>query len=145
MCSPSWLSKCLLCLFLITGQASAQEYPVYRVKYLSNYDGDTVTLLFFIWPKITIQKSARLNGIDTPEIRGKCDEERTLAKVAKDKLHDVVIVAETVSAVVHGIDKYGRPLITLWADNENVGQMLMDWGLARGYFGGRREPWCPPN
>lgn len=90
-----------------------------------------------------MHKSSRLAGIDTPEMRGGCDESKTLAKVARDKLREILLAAETLTAAVHGLDKYGRPLVSLWADNVDVGKQLLDWGLARGYSGGRREPWCP--
>ena len=45
--------------------------------YLRNYDGDTITFnLPGLHPIIGEKISIRVNGIDTPEIQGKCEKEK---------------------------------------------------------------------
>jgi endonuclease YncB( thermonuclease family) len=48
------------------------------------YDGDTCTISIPGLPSVFGEKlGLRLMGIDTPEMQGKCDQERALAKQAK--------------------------------------------------------------
>ena len=49
------------------------------------YDGDTLTVNAYPWPGMTVRTAVRVNGVDTPEIRGLCDAETELAKRARDK------------------------------------------------------------
>ena len=51
---------------------------------ISVYDDDTLTVNAYPWPGMTIRTAVRVNGIDTPEIRGLCDAEKELAKRARD-------------------------------------------------------------
>lgn len=50
----------------------------------SIYDGDTFRVNISGWPEIIGERiPIRVNGIDTPELRGKCEEEIVLARKAK--------------------------------------------------------------
>ncbi len=51
---------------------------------VSVYDGDTLTVQAYPWPGMTIRTAVRINGLDTPEIRGLCDAETELATRARD-------------------------------------------------------------
>jgi micrococcal nuclease len=53
-------------------------------KIVSVYDGDTITVRAHIWLGQAVETKVRLDGIDTPEINGKCDAEKTLALQARD-------------------------------------------------------------
>ena len=70
----------------LTGTAAfaAQHYdgPIVA-DVVSVYVGDTLTVDAHPWPQITMRVSVRVNGIDTPEIRGKCEEEKVLAQNAR--------------------------------------------------------------
>lgn len=46
---------------------------------VSVYDGDTFTVEARPWPGMTLRTSVRVRGVDTPEIRGKCQAEKDLA------------------------------------------------------------------
>ena len=50
----------------------------------SVYDGDTLKVSATIWPGITWAGSVRVLGVDTPEIRGKCPEEKAKAIAARE-------------------------------------------------------------
>ena len=73
----------------------------------------------------------RLNGIDTPEIRG---EERKAGLVASSRLR-LLIEGKDVVMVSHKdkTGKYGRWLATVYLDGVNVNQLLVDEGLADVY------------
>jgi len=55
-------------------------------KIVSVYNGDTITVRAHIWLGQDVETKVRLDGIDTPEINGKCDAEKTLAVKARDFL-----------------------------------------------------------
>ncbi len=51
------------------------------------YDGDTCNARLLGVPKTIQQIKVRINGIDTPEIKGKCEKEKLLAiEDLKDKV-----------------------------------------------------------
>ncbi len=50
------------------------------------YDGDTLTVDAEPEPGLTARTSVRVDGIDTPEIRGGCPAEKALALQARDFL-----------------------------------------------------------
>ncbi len=54
------------------------------------YDGDTLTVDAHPWPHITVRTSVRVDGIDAPEIRGKCDSEKALAREAREPAGETV-------------------------------------------------------
>ena len=73
------LSLSLLVLTL-TAQAAPQYGTVTVSKVISVYDGDTFRVNIDSLPPIVGKNIAiRVNGIDTPEIRGKCQYEKNLA------------------------------------------------------------------
>jgi micrococcal nuclease len=50
----------------------------------SIYDGDTFRANIEDFPAVIGDSmSIRINGVDTPELRGKCDKEKTTSKVSK--------------------------------------------------------------
>lgn len=83
----------------------------------------------------------RIEGIDTPELRGKCDKEKAMARLARDYVTGW-IDDEELSVVIVGTDKYGRILARIERDGKSLGDGLVKAGLARGYEGGEREEWC---
>ena len=119
---------------------AAQTYPASVTRVI---DGDTVVATVTVWPGLTWTGSIRLDGIDTPELRGRCPEERSAARAAREAL-----VAQldgwtvTVQDPTHGLYA-GRVVATVWADGADVGQTLIAAGHARPYAGGTREGWCP--
>ena len=54
------------------------------------YDGDTFHADARPWPGVTIRVSVRLEGIDTPEMRGKCESEKRAAREAKAALEAIL-------------------------------------------------------
>ena len=93
----------------------------------------------------------RVLGVDTPEIRGKCEKEKTLAKAARDYVRDL-LTDETVRLTQVEGDKYGGRVLArvhfweneIWVD---LADRLVEMNLGRAYEGGAREGWCevPPS
>lgn len=123
--------------FPVTGT----QYGPYTAKYVKNYDGDTITLSIAVWPSWVVVKPARLKFIDTPEMRGKCIEEKVLARKATNRVREL-LKDDLFYVTVHGVDKYGRPLVSILTKDGDLSDILLKEKLARRYDGGTRLPWC---
>lgn len=106
-------------------------------------DGDTVRVRARIWLGQEIEISVRFDGIDTPERRGKCAEERRLAEAA----HAFVAArmdgqSVTLRNVHYG--KYAGRVVAraMLPSGEDISQSLVSAGLARPYDGRARAGWC---
>jgi len=67
----------ILLLLFLPALSFSKDYGDYQgAVYVSNYDGDTIKFdLPGLHPIIGKKINIRVNGIDTPEIRGKCEGE----------------------------------------------------------------------
>ncbi len=121
---------------IITGPVAAKVVKV--------YDGDTFTVEAYPWPGLEAKASVRVDGVDTPEIRGKCESEKRKAIEARDFVKWLVL-GEVVflQNVKHG--KYaGRVVADVKLEGGgNLADKIIDQGLGREYLGGEREGWCP--
>lgn len=96
----------------------------------------------WIWPGQGAETDVRLAGIDAPELRGGCADERLLAGRAKAKAAE--LAGWRVRLRDLAFDKYGgRMVARVEGDTGDVGVALVAAGLARPYDGRRRETWCP--
>ena len=79
----------ILLTAVITTNTGVQAKPInYGSATVSSvtsiYDGDTFRATIDGWhPLIGERISIRVNGVDTPEMRGKCEQEKLLARKAK--------------------------------------------------------------
>ncbi|MCU0829679.1 MAG: thermonuclease family protein [Tabrizicola sp.] len=102
-------------------------------------DGDTVTLLC---DEDGIQ-SARLMGYDTPEkYAPNCMAEFVAAEQASWALRTILRKADRLEISQDGTDQYGRALVTLRVDGQDVARLMIRAGHARQYGGGPRGSWC---
>jgi len=60
-------------------------------KVIKVYDGDTLTVEAYLWPGLEAKASVRLNGVDTPEIRGQCETEKQKAIQARDFVKGLIL------------------------------------------------------
>ena len=111
-------------------------------------DGDTLAVRVRIWLDHDVTTRVRLAGIDAPELRGACPEERKLARRAAAFLAARLSAdAQGGSAVrLHDVryGKYARRVVARVETlaGEDLGAALLAAGLARPYDGGRRASWC---
>lgn len=116
-------------------------------KVIKNYDGDSCWIAIIKENRV-VKICCRLDGIDTPELRGGSAEETEVAKIARDKLAELVD-DRLMFVKINDQDKYGRYLITLFDSNDestalNVNKELVRCGLACEYDGGKKpkfEDW----
>lgn len=110
------------------------------VTVVSAYDADTIKVIAYTWPGEAKIISVRLEGADAPEIRGKCPEEKKLAREARDFVKETVKKAELKDVQ---LGKYaGRVVAKMFVDGRNLADILIEKGMARPYDGGKRESWC---
>jgi endonuclease YncB( thermonuclease family) len=104
------------------------------------YDGDTITIA----SKLPYNDSpmyrfnVRLNGIDTPEIKGKTEREKELAKIARDALHNLVF-GKHVELKKVSSEKYGRILAVVYCGDLNVCEWMINNKYAVSYDGGKKD------
>jgi endonuclease YncB( thermonuclease family) len=115
----------------------------HTAKVLRVIDGDNFEARVRIWPGMDVTTKVRLRGIDAPELRARCEDERMKALAARDAL--ARILSEGAVAVA-GVaqDKYGGRVdaAVSTAATADVSAALLARGVARRYSGGRRQSWC---
>jgi endonuclease YncB( thermonuclease family) len=117
---------------------SAHPAEVLRV-----IDGDTFEAQVNLWPGLAITTRVRLRGIDAPELKARCNDERIKAEAARDALRAILDQGEVgISRVT--LDKYGGRVVADASTQRtaDVSAALLDAGLARRYGGGHRDGWC---
>ncbi len=129
---------------LIPGTATAADLipgPV-NAHVVSVYDGDTMTVDAEPWPGLTARTKVRVAGVDTPEIRGKCQTEKDMAARARDFVRATVGATVQLTNIRPG--KYaGRMIADVWVNGRKLSDLLIAENLGRPYHGGRRLGWCP--
>lgn len=134
------------CLLVLSGlvQASGKCYGSVVVDEVTSiYDGDTFRVNISDWPAIAGQRvPVRVKGIDTPELRGKCQREKELARKAKQ--HTVQLLRGAKRIELQNIDrgKYFRVLADVSIDGQDLGESLVINGLAVRYDGRTKMEWC---
>ena len=107
------------------------------------YDGDTFHADIAGWPAIAgAHIGIRVYGIDTPEMRGKCEEEKLLARKAKQRAVEILRSAKVVELRRMQRGKYFRIVAEVYADGESLGDQLIAAGLAVPYYGKTKASWC---
>jgi micrococcal nuclease len=123
----------------------AESYGDYQgAIYLKNYDGDTIRFNLPLYPPIAGKDiRVRVNGIDTPEIKGKCKKEKYEAQQARDLVADILRDAEKITLKNMKRGKYFRIAADVIIDGENLADMLIQAGMAIRYYGGKKtHKWC---
>ena len=124
-------------------QATPQYGTVTVSKVISVYDGDTFRVNIDSLPPIVGKNIAiRVNGIDTPEIRGKCQYEKDLALKARDFVRVKLANAKEIKLTNLQRGKYFRVVASVLVDGVSLEQELLDNELAYGYDGGKKLDWC---
>ena len=115
---------------LDSGQAGTPVGPAAAIRII---DGDTFWL---------DGEKIRVADIDTPELRGRCPEEKALAVRATERMEALLNEGPfELHSVGRDEDRYGRKLRVVTRHGRSLGDRLVAEGLARTWTG-RREPWC---
>ena len=124
-------------------QAAPQYGTVTVSKVISVYDGDTFRVdINSLHPIVGKNIPIRVNGVDTPEIRGKCQYEKNLALEARDFVRAKLGNAEEIKLINLQRGKYFRVVANVVVDGVSLEQELLDNKLAYRYDGGKKLNWC---
>lgn len=142
--------KRLLALFLFPAIALADYGSVTADEVTSFYDGDTIRVTINDWPPIIGERiPVRIEGIQAPERRSRCDteaekaRERQLAADARIYLVERLRGAETIELRQIERGSFYRIIAQVWADGENVGDVMLAEGHALPYVEGKAgKAWC---
>ena len=113
--------------------------PITEGHVIKVYDGDTFTLAGYLpYPASPLYRfSVRLNGIDTPEIKGKTEKEKECAILARTELQTLILDKRVVLRNVQ-TEKYGRLLADVYIGDLHINQHMLDTGMAVKYDGGTK-------
>ena len=111
-------------------------FPIKGGRVIKVYDGDTITIAsklpFDDSPLYRL--SVRLNGIDTPEMKGKNDDEKMAAKIARNALSGLVMNKHITLQNIQS-EKYGRILADVYLDSLHINQWMLEQRHAVSYEG----------
>ena len=108
------------------------------------YDGDTCNAKMLGVPDSLKKIKIRINGIDTPEIKGECEEEKKLALEAKQFINELIEKSTIVYLKNMKWGKYGgRVVADLYIDKRDYKEYLKDKEFYVEYHGGKKtKNWC---
>jgi micrococcal nuclease len=116
-------------------------FPIKGGRVIKVYDADTITIA----SKLPYNESpmyrlsVRLNGIDTPEIKGKGveEEEKDAAKLARDFVSNLALNKYVRLENIES-EKYGRILADVYIGNVHLNGLLLKERYAVKYDGGTK-------
>jgi len=116
-------------------------FPIVGGRVIKVYDGDTITIA----AKLPFENSplyrlaVRLNGIDTPEMKGKdvTDEEKEAAKQAREFVTNLVLNKYITLRNIQN-EKYGRILADVYIGDIHLNHLLLKERYAIAYDGGTK-------
>ncbi len=133
----------VLCLAAYSSQAETQYGSVTVSKVLSVYDGDTFRVNIDSLPPLVGKNiPIRLEGVDTPEINGKCQYEKDLAIEARDFVRNKLLNSSEIKLNDLQRGKYFRIIAKVYIDGVSLEKELLQNGLAYQYNGGKKSSWC---
>ena len=133
----------LICFLSLNTYAAKQYGSVTVSKVISVYDGDTFRVnIDSLPPLIGKNIPVRLEGVDTPEINGKCQYEKDLALEARDFVRSKL--SNAVEILLNDLQrgKYFRIVAKVYIDGVSLEEELLQNGLAYQYNGGKKSNWC---
>lgn len=116
-------------------------FPIKGGRVIKVYDADTITIASKLpYDESPLYRlSVRLNGIDTPEMKGKdiSVEEKEAAKSAREFVYNLVfnkfVRLENIES-----EKYGRILADVYIDDIHLNELLIKERYAVKYDGGTK-------
>lgn len=118
---------------------------IYSAFITKVYDGDgSFKALVDLGMGHTVKKSIRLNGLDTPEIRGR---QKAAGKIVRNYVRSLILGQDVIIRTHKDrTGHYGRLLADIFIPLEShthlsLGANLLDLKFAKPYDGGKKELW----
>lgn len=119
--------------------------PICEGQVIKVYDGDTITIAAKLPynDSLLYRFSIRLNGIDSPEIKGHSEDEKAAAQVSKRALENLIL-HKYVVLKNKSTEKYGRILADVYIvydknDKLHLNKWMLDNRYAVEYDGGTKK------
>ncbi|MBB1404925.1 thermonuclease family protein [Pseudoalteromonas sp. SG44-5] len=140
----------LLLLLIVSGSSYAvsikdRNHGSLTVSEVTSiYDGDTFRAnISGVHSLIGERIGIRVAGVDTPEMRGKCQKEKDLARKAKQVTVEALRSAKVIELRNTKRGKYFRIVADVYVDNKSLTDILISSGLGVAYDGGTKaKNWC---
>lgn len=132
-----WIAFIFGTVYSNIAKAEDLEFPIFK----SCYDGDTCKFDIPDVPDVFGKGlSIRIRGIDTPEIRGKCENEKVLAKKAKEFINFLMNKATTIEIKNVERGKYFRVVADVYVDGKSIAEYMIQNNYALPYA--ENIDWC---
>lgn len=119
--------------------------PICEGQVIKVYDGDTITIAAKLPynDSLLYRFSIRLNGIDSPEIKGHSEDEKAAAQVSKLALENLIL-HKYIVLKNKSTEKYGRILADVYIvydknDKLHLNKWMLDNRYAVEYDGGTKN------
>lgn len=135
----------VLVTLLVAYSTDAQDYGTAQVDTLiAVIDGDTFRSDIVGWSPIVAENiRVRVRGVDSPDIRGKCKQEKMLARKARSFAARLLWTAQNIEMRAIECDKYFRLLADVVFDGQDLAAALIESDHGRPYTGKQKRPdWC---
>ena len=135
----------VLITLLAVCPVEAQDYGTAQVHTLiAVIDGDTFRADIVDWSPIVAENiRVRVRGVDSPGIRGKCEQEKMLARKARSFTARLLWTAQNIELRAIERGKYFRLIADVVFDGRDLATALIESGHGRPYMGkGERPDWC---
>ena len=128
-------------LILLAAPAARAEIlsGPYPVKVLRVIDGDTVLVELSPWFGQRMEVSVRLHGVDAPEMRSRCLDERLDAERARGFVIERLAAGGAMLVDVRKGKYFGRVIARIETPEGDLSQLLLQNELAAPYAGGARQ------
>lgn len=131
----------LFLVLTLPAKANPYDYKITRVL-----DGDTVEFeAKFMPPPLKPLLVIRVLGVDTPEKGGRaqCEKEAKMGAMATAFTKKQIAEGQKIQVELKSHDKFGgRVLGDIIIDGKRLSELLIAAGLARPYFGEKKQSWC---
>lgn len=141
---PQQLKIALFLLVFSNAAWTGENYGGVQINSVTSiYDADTFKVNIDHWPEVIGHRvPVRVAGIDAPELRGHCPEEKNAARTAKQFTVNALRSGKHIELRNIQRGKYFRLLAEVWIDGRSLGDLLIKGGLAVRYDGGKKIDWC---
>ena len=116
------------------------ENKIVTGKVVSVYDGDSCKCVFPFEGKL-YKWTCRIDGIDTPELRTRSKLEKEAGYKARDFLRSKIL-KKVVEITCGKFDKYGRLLVRIKYEGEDISDLMVANNHAFSYDGGKKRSWA---
>jgi micrococcal nuclease len=147
MLKIKFLASALTLVFCGSVMAEAKRKHVLKgpvaIEVLRVVDGDTFLGRAQVWLGQEITVLVRIRGIDAPEMKARCENERLAANAATDQLTAILGRSPIELRNISGEKYFGRVLADVTTiDNGDPAALLLEQALVRPYQGKKRQSWC---